>query len=477
MPRCYVPNRSKLTKIVATVSGSSCTEELLRELFLRGMDVVRMNSAHMTLEEMENLIAMVRRVSPHLAVMLDTKGPNIRTCSLPESGLPFKKGDRVRFSGLPGRDDRIQVNYEPFADEVPTGSRIVCDDGAASFLVTGKSGDYLEAEVNFDCTVMNRKSVNVPNVSLNAPALSGKDREFLAAAVRLHCDLVAHSFVRSAADIEEVRAALGPEGKDIGIIAKIENREGVRNIGGILTASDGIMVARGDLGIEIPLEEVPGIQKNLIHEARKFAKPVITATQMLQSMEHSPAPTRAEVSDVANAVYDGTDAVMLSGETAHGDFPREAVSMMAKIVTEAERAPRQFFPVLQETPENRKDSAYILSAAVRAADSLSVKAIACCTINGQSAQVCSAMRPQIPVYALTPVEVVMRKLNLCFGVFASLAEYDAEPVHQAYQIISRLSRQDAGLCGSDLVMVLGKNSPKVSRNNMLCLATLDELKK
>ncbi len=476
MFRTYRNQTPKFTKIVATVSGATCTRALLEQLYMHGMDVARLNTAHMKIEEMERIVADARSISPDLAVMVDTKGPNIRTCNLPDKGLSLKQGDIVKISGRPGNDGRIQVNYDSFTEEVPVGSRIICDDGANKFKVTGKDGDCLLAEVQFDSIVCNRKSVNVPDVSIKAPALTDKDRLFIAAAVRMKCDFIAHSFVRSAADIQEVRNALGEEGKDIGIIAKIENREGVDHIQEILQAADGIMVARGDLGIEIPLEEVPLIQKRLIHEARKFAKPVITATQMLQSMETSPLPTRAEVSDVANAVYDGTDAVMLSGETAHGQYPLEALSMMCSIVLEAERAPEDFFPHLKEIPDWNRETAYILASAVGAADVMPVKIIVCSTLNGLSARICSAMRRRVLILAPTPGENSMRKLALSYGVFAVTTEYTESPEVQNMQALDVLMSRYDNFNGDDLVVILGKHSPNVKRNNLLCISTIDEFK-
>jgi len=465
-------DRLRLTKIVATVPGN-CSRAFLEKLYRNGMDVARMNSAHMTLAEMENVTSAAREVAPELAVMLDTKGPNIRTCNIPQEGIPLKKGDVLRLSGMPGTDGRIQVSYPPFAQEVPSGSRIVCDDGAAAFRVIGKEEDCLLLEALFDCVLQNHKSINVPDVALKAPALTEKDREFLAAAVRLQCDFVAHSFVRSADDVREVRQALGEAGRDIAIIAKIENREGVAHLKEILQAADGIMVARGDLGIEIPLEKVPEIQKNMIHEARLFAKPVITATQMLQSMESAPTPTRAEVSDVANAVYDGTDAVMLSGETAHGKFPAESVAMMRRIVMEAERAPRKFFPVLEKNPDVMSETGFILSAAVKSLELLPVQAIICSTLNGRSARVCSAYRPLVPVYAPTPCPSTMRKLSLSYGTFSTQVAYQDTPQLQVREALKHLQGND--LPGDMLLALVGKHHPNDPRNNLLCISTLDKL--
>ncbi len=462
--------KMKYTKIVATVAGCGCTEELIRDLYERGMNVVRFNTAHMSTDEFEKCVRIVRSVSPYLAIMVDTKGPNTRTCGV-ERPIEVKKGERILLSGVPA-PRAVTVNYATFADEVPVGSRIVCDDGAAAFDVIAKEGTSLVVEARFDSVIRDRKSINVPNVSLKAPTLTDKDRAFIAEAVRLGIDFIAHSFVRNAADVVAVRKELGEKGKDIAIISKIENREGVDNLDEILEASDGIMVARGDLGIEIPLEELPAIQKMMIRKCMEKAKPVITATQMLQSMEASPVPTRAEVSDVANAVYDGTDAVMLSGETAHGRFPREAVEMMSRIVMQAENAENGYRMKLEKVPESRRDTSYIINAAVGSCDYLPIKSIVCATLTGTSARLCSATRKRVPIVASTPNEFVMRQLSLSYGVFPALAEFSDDPIRQASGAISvvRPYLQD-----DDLVMLLGKHSPVVARNNLCCLTRLADL--
>lgn len=466
-------NGLKKTKIVATVAGGA-SEDFLRSLMEAGMDVVRLNSAHMTVNDLAEMVRRIRCVSPKLAIMLDTKGPNIRTCGI-AAEIPLRRGDQIAISGVPG-EGRIAVNYPAFAEEVPTGVTLVCDDGAAAFRVINKKDDTLIAEAMFDCIMRDKKSINVPNVELNPPSLTEKDRMFLAAAVELGVDWIAHSFVRNAEDIKAVRAALGDAGSEIGIVAKIENRQGVRNLQEILLAADGVMVARGDLGIEIPLEEVPAIQKAIIHAAMSCAKPVITATQMLQSMETSPVPTRAEVSDVANAVYDGTDAVMLSGETAHGQFPREAVAVMKRIILEAEKAPRQYFTRLIDVPESGSmQTKYILRSAVHAADFLPVKAIICSTLRGISARLCSAMRPKVLIYAPTPDEKTMRRLALSYGVVPLLSEFQDSVTQLHQHTLQVVAKSPHGLQDEDLVVMLDRHSNAASRNNLCCIATWGEM--
>ncbi len=467
--------RFKRTKIVATIAGKACTSDFIRDLWQRGMDVVRLNTAHITVEELSVAVAAVRSVSPAIAILVDTKGPNIRTSGIPAEGISLKKGELVSISGKEGAAS-ICVNYPSFVREVPIGSRIICDDGAAGFKVVQKEEENLILETAFDCVVYNRKSINVPNVHLNAPALTEKDKLFLSAAIECDIDFIAHSFVRGAEDIAAVREYLGERGKNIRIIAKIENREGVDNLEEILDAADGIMVARGDLGIEIPLEEVPAIQKRLIHAAMEHAKPVITATQMLQSMENALSPTRAEVSDVANAVYDGTDAVMLSGETAHGKHPCEAVETMARIVLQAENDSPQFITSLKRIPESSLSTAYILDAAVNATKKLPVKAIVCGTSSGRSALVCSAVRPSVPLLATTPDAKVARQLSLSYGVFPARTEFTANPEEQAMQTLEILRSLALDFMDTDMIVIISKNDAEIARNNLICLISVGELK-
>ncbi len=474
MEKKRLASHPHMTKIVATV-GVSASKQFLQKLHKLGADVFRLNSAHMSVDDVQKMVSLIRSVSPKLAILLDTKGPNIRTCGMTDEGLSLKKGQVIKISGVEGNDGRVCVNYAPFAKEVPIGSRIVCDDGAAKFHVTGKSGACLLCTVDFDTVLKNRKSINVPDVSLKAPSLTEKDKEFLKEAVVQKVDFIAHSFVRDANDVLAVRQALGDAGKAIKIIAKIENREGVTNIDEILASADGIMVARGDLGIEIPLEEVPGIQKKLIFKARMYGKPVITATQMLQSMVSAPAPTRAEVSDVANAVYDGSDAVMLSGETACGKYPCESVEMMRNILVEAEKAPHEFFTEILDNIKECDASVCLLGTAVRVTKILPITAIVCSTLSGDSARSCSAFRPNVCVFAATPSETTMRQLALSYGVFSSLVDFDPTPETQVSSALESVSTKDLKFDKKDQIALLGKMSPVIEKNNLLGIISIDEL--
>ncbi|MDE6382066.1 MAG: pyruvate kinase, partial [Muribaculaceae bacterium] len=334
----------KYTKIVATVSDKRCDTEFIKSLAEAGVNVVRMNSAHLDFEGFRTIVENTRQASPALAIMMDTKGPEIRT-TVTADGNPvtFMTGDVVKISGNPeGSTTRqtICLNYPSIASVLAAGNRILIDDGEVAFKVIGSEDGELTAVAENDGVLGSRKSVNLPGVSIDLPAVTERDRRNIGYAVELGVDFIAHSFVRSAADVMEVQEILDSYGADTKIISKIENQEGIDNFDGILDASYGIMVARGDLGIEVPAERIPGIQAMLIRKCITAHKPVIVATQMLHTMIEHPRPTRAEISDVANAVYQRADAMMLSGETAYGKYPVEAVRTMTSVAREVESSLR-----------------------------------------------------------------------------------------------------------------------------------------
>ena len=332
---------NKLTKIVATISDSRCDEAFIRSLYEAGMNVVRINTAHQTPEASATVVKTVRSVSPNIAILVDTKGPEVRVRGL-EKPLELKTGETVTIPRVDELRKGFDVSYDAFVSEVPVGARILIDDGSIELAVKSTAPGMLLCEVQNDGIIKDRKNVNVPNVPLHIPALSNKDRDYLKFVAAHAIDFVAHSFVRNKEDIIEVRKILESHGSKARIIAKIENSQGVTNILEILDYADGAMVARGDLGVEIPFERLPGVQKFIIASCIKRGKPVITATQMLESMIHNHLPTRAEVTDVAKAILDGTDAVMLSEETAMGLYPVETVRMMRTIVEETESFIRHF---------------------------------------------------------------------------------------------------------------------------------------
>ena len=329
----------KQTKIVASISDRRCDQDFIRKLFFAGMNVVRMNTAHATEDGIRTIVKNVRAVSPHIGIMIDTKGPEVRTTDVKEP-IHYNIGDVVKIFGRPDVDsshDTVNLSYPDIAADLKVGDDILFDDGELDMKVVDIQGPMLVAEVQNEGILGAHKSVNVPGEHIDLPALTEKDRRNIELAIELDIDFIAHSFVRNAADVKAVQDILDAHHSDIKIISKIENQEGVDNIDEIIDACYGIMIARGDLGIEVPIERIPGIQRRIIAKCVKAQKPVIVATQMLHTMIKNPRPTRAEVTDIANAIFYRTDALMLSGETASGKYPVEAVQTMARIAEQAEK--------------------------------------------------------------------------------------------------------------------------------------------
>ena len=357
----------RLTKIVATISSRNCSVEFIQSLYDAGMNVARLNTAHMSHDDAKVVIDNIRAVSDKIGILLDTKGPEIRTASAIDP-LPVRYGDAVRISSEPGKssyNDIIFVSYHGFVRDVPVGSSVLIDDGHIALAVHEKDDHYLYCSAENDGVILERKSINIPAVHVKLPALSEKDKGFIRFAVEQDLDFIAHSFVRNKEDVLAVQEILDEAESKIKIIAKIENSDGVNNLSEILDHVYGIMIARGDLAVEIPTEQIPLIQKSIINECIERRKPVIVATQMLHSMIDSPRPTRAEVSDVANACLDHADALMLSGETANGKYPQMAIRIMSKIALEVE-SKRQGFVDVSYT-KKYKVAAYLAKAAVKAA--------------------------------------------------------------------------------------------------------------
>ena len=415
----------KKTKIVATISDRKCDVELIKSLTEAGMNVVRLNTAHQTHKDTLKVVNVVRSVSEKIALLLDTKGPEIRTTQATES-IPVSYGDRINIKGdAEGitSKDCVYVNYAGFVKDVPEGSRILIDDGEIELVVVEKIEDALLCEATNNGVISGRKSVNIPSVHVTLPTLSQKDIEYIHFAVDQKLDFIAHSFVRNKEDALAVQRILDERGSNIKIIAKIENQDGVDNIDEILDHVYGIMIARGDLAVEIPQERIPVIQKMIINKCIVRRKPVITATQMLHSMIQNPRPTRAEISDVANAVYDGTDAIMLSGETAYGEYPVEAVRTMANIAKEIESAT----PAIKETPlliVNNKISAFLARSAVKASIELDAKAIIADTNKGRTVRALAAYRGNKVIFAQCYDKRVMRELTLSYGVYANFSKME-----------------------------------------------------
>lgn len=416
----------KHTKIVATISDKRCEVDFVRSLFNEGMNVVRMNSAHLTEEGFDNIITNVRKVSSRIGILMDTKGPEIRT-TFSENPIELKMGDKLKMKGDPEQDTTpgcICVNYKKFTQEIKVGTMVLIDDGELELKITDKNEEYLECEVLNDGSLGSRKSVNIPGVRINLPSLTEKDKKNILYAIEKKIDFIAHSFVRTKQDILDIQHILDEHNSPIKIIAKIENQEGVDNIDEILEAAYGIMIARGDLGIEVPQEKIPGLQRVLIRKCIAVKKPVIVATQMLHSMINNPRPTRAEVTDVANAIYYRTDALMLSGETAYGKYPVEAVRVMANVAREAEKTKLRENDIRVPIPNDDLDvTSFLAKQAVKACGKLHVKAIITDSYTGRTARYLAAFRGRSPIMAICYREQTTRELALSYGVWA---EYQQE---------------------------------------------------
>lgn len=449
----------RLTKIVATISSLNCSVEFITSLYQAGMNVVRLNTAHLSHDDAKVVIDNIRTVSDKIGILLDTKGPEIRTCQCRET-LRVSYGDAVRINSEPGRqscDDIICVSYENFVRDVPVGSSVLIDDGHVALAVLEKDERYLYCSAENDGVILDRKSINIPAVHVKLPALSEKDKGFIRFAAENNLDFIAHSFVRNKEDVLAVQEILDETDSPIKIIAKIENYEGVNNLQEILDHTYGVMIARGDLAVEIPTEQIPLIQKSIINECIERRKPVIVATQMLHSMIESPRPTRAEVSDVANACLDHADALMLSGETANGKYPELAVRMMAKIALEVERK-RQGFVETGYTRKN-KVAAYLAKAAVKAALRLNTKAIVADSLTGKSIRALSAYRGANVIYAQVYDRRVMRLLSLSYGVYAEHIPMELGPNSPLQQSICRLIDENRFDDDDQIVILAGSFGP------------------
>ncbi|MCK5163283.1 MAG: pyruvate kinase [Desulfobacula sp.] len=441
------------TKIVATISSLNCSSDFIGRLYKAGMNVVRLNTAHMTHDDALQVIENTRQVSDKIGILIDTKGPEIRTCDN-DKPLAVKFGDTIKIKGSPGaksKGNMICVSYEHFVKDVPVGSSILIDDGYIALAVMEKDDEYLSCHVENDGVINARKSINIPSVHVTLPALSEKDKGFIEFAADNNLDFIAHSFVRNQEDVIAVQKILDKKMSSIKIIAKIENSQGVENLFEILDHAYGVMIARGDLAVEIPTEQIPLIQKQIVRTCIEKRKPVIVATQMLHSMIESPRPTRAEVSDVANACLDHADALMLSGETANGKYPEVAVRTMAKIAMEVENKKSSFINV-PYTLEN-KIIAYLAKAAVKASLRLKTKAIVADSLTGKSILALAAYRGDNPIYAQAYDKRLMRQLSLSFGVFADNIPMDITSTELLNQSICRLL-DDKQFKADDLIIVL-----------------------
>jgi pyruvate kinase len=448
---------NKRTKIVATLSDKKCEVSFIRELYEAGMDVVRINSAHLDIDGAKRIVDNVREVSDKIPIIIDTKGPEIRTteCEIP---IEVKKDFLFNLRGDTDKrsyDNNIYVNLSTFANDVPPGSSVMIDDGEIELRALKKEGDALVCLAINDGVIGSRKSVNIPSVKLHLPSLKDKDRAFIKFAAENDVDFIAHSFVRSKQDALDVQAEIDKHKSQLKIIAKIENQEGVENIAEILESVYGIMVARGDLAIEIPYEKIPSIQRMIISRCIYCRKPVIVATQMLYSMMTNPRPSRAEVSDIASAIYSQTDALMLSGETATGKYPVEAVKTMTRVALEVENNKEKVLntPFAHFTGEI---SSYLAKVAVETSLRIAAKGIIADTRGGRTIRDMASYRGYNLILAQCYSTRTMRELALSYGVYTSFQE-SRKSVDQFIHIALKNLAPSYGLKGDDIVVVLAGN--------------------
>ncbi len=450
----------KKTKIVCTIGPASESVDKLVELINAGMNVARLNFSHGDHDEhrarIENIREAIKITGKDVALLLDTKGPEIRTGDMATKEVLLEKGTNVTVSMEPvlGTKEKFSVTYTDLVNDVNVGSKILLDDGLVELEVTGKSDSEIYTTVLNTGVLKSKKGVNVPNVSVNLPGITEKDANDIIFGIGEGIEFIAASFVRRPSDVLDIRNLLKEQNAEhIHILPKIENQEGVDNLDAILEVSDGLMVARGDLGVEIPPEDVPLVQKDMIKKCNALGKPVITATQMLDSMQRNPRPTRAEASDVANAIFDGTDAIMLSGETAAGDWPVEAVTTMKNIAEKTETG-LDYAAMLNRLSKESETTVTdaIGQAVAHTALKLNVAAIVTSTVSGHTARVVSRYRPAAPIIAVTSDEHVAKKLSLAFGVLPVLSE-PTETTDDMLQIAEKKALESGLVKEGDVIVI------------------------
>lgn len=476
-------------KIVVTLGPSSESSETLRKLIAAGMDVARLNFSHGThaehLQRIQTLRQLIKELNKPVTILQDLSGPKMRVGVLPEDGIGLKVGESVHFVNTVESEQITRKKYPVIPLDVPslfdslkTGSRILLDDGKLEVLVTEILENEIVGKVIIGGKLSSHKGVNLPGAALNIPAFTAKDREDLKFGLENDVDMVAMSFVRSARDILELRNAiqdLAPEKIDLPIIAKLERPEAINNLDSILALANGVMVARGDLGVETSPSVVPIMQKEIIETANRMGKVVITATQMLESMMTNTRPTRAEASDVANAVFDGTDAVMLSGETASGQYPVESVVMMDRIVKEAESHFSEWGHCKTFASENINDDATAITAAAREiAQDRNVAAIAVFTLTGHTGMLISKTRPDAPILAFTPFEKTYKRMNLYWGITPILVNF-SKSVEEMIKTVDEAILASTDLVkGQQVVIISGLPVSAMRKPNFALLHTIGE---
>jgi len=463
-------------KIVCTMGPATNNESIVRDLMRSGMDVARLNFSHGTYPEHQKRIEMLRRAAEKedrtICILQDLQGPKIRTGRLKyRTPVVLKAGSRVTITprDIPGTATTISTTFQTLAQEVKIGDRILLSDGLIELRVHAIHGNDVECEVINGGMLGEHKGINLPGIVLSVPSMTPKDEEDLAFGIKHGVDMVAASFIRTAEDVRAIKRFIAEHNSDVPLIAKLEKPQAIEHMEEIFEVSDGVMVARGDLGVEMPPEQVPIIQKHIIRRSAEWRKPVITATQMLESMIENPRPTRAEASDVANAIFDGTDAVMLSGETASGKYPREAVSIMARIVTETERHMRD-----TSVAHRRRDhralsiSETICESVAHAAQDLEMRAIAVFTETGTTARLISKYRPQCRIFAFSHRETVCNRANLYWGVHPISCDESStsdDMVHDAEKLLLKMNAADYG----DVVGIVAGTQKATGSTNFLRL--------
>lgn len=474
---------ARRTKIVCTLGPSSNTLEGIEQLYQAGMNVVRINFSHGSHEDHKRTIGYVREIARKyqysLPVLMDLQGPKIRVGNMKDGGQFVESGSMVKLTteDVEGTNEVIPIDYPNLAEDAVEGNQILIDDGLLELKIIKKRGSELIAKVVVGGVLKSRKGVNLPDVDISMSSLTEKDIKDLEFGLDVGVDFVAMSFVRSARDVQDVISRIRAKKSNAAIIAKIEKPEAVEVIDEIIEEADGIMVARGDLGIEIPSEQVPLVQKKIIERCRMAGKPVITATQMLDSMINNPRATRAESSDVANAVVDGTDAVMLSGETAAGKYPVEAVKTMVKIIKSVEDNASSIYYSLKYRKPDWKEKQVIESLAyscVTIADNVDAKAISTITHSGNTARRIAKFRPKVPVVAFTESQIVRRQLNLVWGVSSVRLDEIFDTDMSVKMMEDYLLENGLVTNGDRVIIATGIPLAKRGRTNMIKVSTIQD---
>lgn len=465
--------QTRKTKIVATLGPSSSTSEQIGRLADAGVDLFRLNFSHGTNDDKARVIALIRSVAERkkkaIGILADLQGPKIRTGRMENGALPLRKGDSIAITTdeVKGRPGLISTIYQALPTDVKPGSRILLDDGLIEFKVQSISGSTVHCTVVEGGILKDLKGINLPGVNVSSPSLTAKDRTDLAFCLEKRVDYIALSFVRQAEDVNELKQIIRDHGLSIPVVAKIEKPEAIKNFAAILAATDAVMVARGDLGVEINAEKVPLLQKKIISACNAAGKPVITATQMLESMILHPRPTRAETSDVANAIMDGTDAVMLSGETASGGYPVEAVRTMVKIASDVEKSSFWRFPPREQLPQRSSIAGAVAEAACHAAAAVGARAIIVFTQSGSTAALIAKNRPQLPIIAFAPSEEIRRRLALYWGVKSLPVGAMSNSDQQIALVEETLLQSGFGKSGDIVVITMGVPLESRGSTNLL----------